>query len=380
MTSTSPLEGFTAVELGHNVAGPVGGQILAELGARVIKVEEPERGDAARHWPPVVEGSSVVYRALNRSKAGVTVDFSDPDELASLKQLIMEDADVVLQNLRPGVVERFGLDAKVLRAAKPALVYCNIGAYGAEGPMAGKPGYDVLMQGYAGLMSVQGEPGGPPMRAGSSINDIGTGMWAAISIQAALLERSRTGIGGVIDLSLYETGVSWLSIHLASYLATGKADGKQGSGNAYITPYQAFRCRDGHMMIGAANDALFAKTATVLGKTEWIEDPRFRVNADRVAHRHTLVPMMEKVLMADDAANWVAKFDAAGVPACPIRDVPQVADCPQTAALGLVQEAPDDPSVRLIGLPVNLDGVRPQMRRSPPSLGRDNGAVFGPAD
>jgi len=374
MTSTSPLEGYVVVELGHNVAGPVGGQILAELGARVVKVEDPGTGDAARHWPPVVDGISTVYRALNRSKAGVTVDFRDVDQLAALKKLILEDADVVLQNLRPGVVERFGLDAETLRGEKPALVYCNIGAYGAIGPMAGKPGYDVLMQGYAGLMSVQGEPGGPPMRAGSSINDIGTGMWAALSIQAALLERVRTGIGGVVDLSLYETGLSWLAIHLGTFMATGRAEGKQGSGNAYITPYQAFKARDSHMMIGAANDVLFAKTATVLGKPEWIDDPRYVKNIDRVGERHDLVAKMEAVLETDDVANWVAKFDAAGVPACPIRDVPEVAACQQTEALGI---APDDPSVRLIGLPLSLDGERPPMRRSPPSLGRDNQDVFG---
>ena len=377
MTSTSPLEGYVVVELGHNVAGPVGGQILAELGARVVKVEDPGTGDAARHWPPVVDGISTVYRALNRSKAGVTVDFRDVDQLAALKKLILEDADVVLQNLRPGVVERFGLDAETLRGEKPALVYCNIGAYGAIGPMAGKPGYDVLMQGYAGLMSVQGEPGGPPMRAGSSINDIGTGMWAALSIQAALLERVRTGIGGVVDLSLYETGLSWLAIHLGTFMATGRAEGKQGSGNAYITPYQAFKARDSHMMIGAANDVLFAKTATVLGKPEWIDDPRYVKNIDRVGERHDLVAKMEAVLETDDVANWVAKFDAAGVPACPIRDVPEVAACQQTEALGIAQIAPDDPSVRLIGLPLSLDGERPPMRRSPPSLGRDNQDVFG---
>lgn len=377
MTSTSPLSGFTMVELGHNVAGPVAGQILAELGARVVKVEDPGKGDAARHWPPVTDGSSTVFRALNRSKAGVTVDFRDDGQLAQLKRFILEEADVVLQNLRPGVVERFGLDAETLRAEKPALVYCNIGAYGAVGPMAGKPGYDVLMQGYAGLMSVQGEPGGPPMRAGSSINDIGTGMWGAISIQSALLERSRTGIGGVIDLSLYETGVSWISIHLSTFLATGNEEGKQGSGNAYITPYQAFKARDGHMMIGAANDVLYGKACHVLGRPEWIDDPRYVKNADRVARRRELIPMIEAELARDDVANWVAKFDAAGVPACPIRSVPEVAECPQTAALGIAQPAPDDPNLRLIGLPMSLDGERPPMRRSPPGLGRDNQDIFG---
>ncbi len=377
MTSTSPLSGFVVVELGHNVAGPVGGQILAELGAKVVKVEDPGKGDAARHWPPVVDGISTVYRALNRSKAGVTVDFNDAGQLAGLKALILDEADVVLQNLRPGVVEKYGLDAETLRAEKPALVYANIGAYGAEGPMAGKPGYDVLMQGYAGLMSVQGEPGGAPMRAGSSINDVGTGMWAALSIQAALLERMRTGEGGVIELSLYETGVSWISIHLSTYLATGRAEGKQGSGNAYITPYQAFQARDGHMMIGAANDVLFAKTAAVLGHPEWPDNPRYAKNADRVGVRHELIAKMEAVLQTDDVMNWVVKFDAAGVPACPIRDVPEVANCPQTEALGLIQEAPDNPDVRSIGLPFSLDGDRPPMRKQPPSLGRDNKAVFG---
>jgi crotonobetainyl-CoA:carnitine CoA-transferase CaiB-like acyl-CoA transferase len=377
MTSVSPLSDFLIVELGHNVAGPVGGQILAELGATVIKVEDPGKGDAARHWPPVKDGSSIVYKALNRSKSGVTVDFNNSSQLTELKELIIQKADAVIQNLRPGVVEKYGLDAETLRAEKPALIYCNIGAYGAVGPMSGKPGYDVLMQGYGGLMSVQGEPNGPPMRAGSSINDIGTGMWAAIAIQAALLERSRTGDGGVIDLSLYETAVSWISIHLASYLSTGKAEGKQGSGNAYITPYQAFRARDGHLMIGAANDVLFAKTAAVLGKPEWPIDPKYAKNADRVARRMELVPMIEAELAKDDVSTWVARFDAAGVPACPIRDVMEVADCPQTAALGLAQQSPDDPSLRLIGLPLSMNGTRPPMRNSPPELGRDNKTVFG---
>lgn len=377
MTSTSPLSDYVVVELGHNVAGPVGGQVLAELGARVVKVEDPGRGDAARHWPPIVDGASTVYRTLNRSKAGVTVDFNDPAELEGLKRLIQEEADVVLQNLRPGVVEKYGLDAKTLRKAKPALIYCNIGAYGAVGPMAGKPGYDVLMQGYAGLMSVQGEPGAPPMRAGASINDIGTGMWAAISIQAALLERTKTGEGGVIDLSLYETAVSWVSTHLGTYVATGRDEGKQGSGNAYITPYQAFQARDGHMMIGAANDVLFQKAAKVLGHPEWIEHVDYATNAVRVANRKTLVPMIEAALASDDVATWVERFDAVGVPACPIRDITTVAECPQTAALGIIQTAPDDPSVKSVGLPLSFDSVRPPMRKSPPSLGRDNKSVFG---
>src|ERR1700691_3381725 len=230
MSSTKPLAGITVVEIGHSIAAPYAGMILGELGGEVIKVENPQGGDACRGWgPPFADGAATCFHAVNRAKGGITVDLADPQEAARLRTLILERADVVIHNLKAGALDRYGLGAAELTAAKPDLVCCNLGAFGATGPLRERPGYDPMMQAYSGLMSLLGEDGRPPVRVPASIVDMGAGMWSVIGILAALQERGRTGKGGIVDTSLYETGLSWMAILLAAYLADGNIPARHGS-------------------------------------------------------------------------------------------------------------------------------------------------------
>src|SRR5579875_1787006 len=241
MSTTRPLSGLCVIEIGHSIAAPYAGMILGELGAEVIKVENPQGGDAARGWgPPFAEGAATCFHAVNRGKRGITVDLADPRAAGRLRELIQARADVVIHNLKYGALDKYGLSGAALVAEKPSLIYCNLGAFGASGPLRERPGYDPLMQAYSGLMSLLGEDGRPPVRVTVSIIDIATGMWAVIAILAALQERAKNGRGGVIDTSLYETALAWMTIPLAAYLADGRIPARCGSGVEMIVPYQAF--------------------------------------------------------------------------------------------------------------------------------------------
>jgi crotonobetainyl-CoA:carnitine CoA-transferase CaiB-like acyl-CoA transferase len=270
-----PLEGITVLELGHSVAAPYAGLILADLGARVIKVENPKGGDYARGWgPPFWKDTASSFLCLNRGKDGITVDFSREEDVRALKKLIIEEADAVIQNLRPGILERFDLTPAILRAEKPSLIWCDIGAFGDRGPLAAKPGYDPLAQASTGIMSVTGEGDRPPVRVGISLIDMGSGMWTVIGLLASLLARTATGEGAHVATSLYETGLAWMTIPLASYGASGKVGRPYGSGIAEIVPYQAFRTSDGWLMIAAGNDNLFRKLCKAIGLGALAESPR----------------------------------------------------------------------------------------------------------
>ncbi len=370
-TSALPLAGRVVIELGHSVAAPFAGQILADLGAEVIKVEKPG-GDDARKWgPPFVDGAAATFQTLNRSKRSLVLDLRDPVDFARLVGLVDERADVVLQNMRPGQVDALRLDAATLRARKPALVYCNLGAFGAGGPLATRPGYDPLMQAFSGIMSVVGEPGGNPVRVGPSIVDMGAGMWAAMGIVSLLLRRETTGEGGVVDVSLFETAATWMTMYSAQYLASGQMPGKNGSGQLGIVPYRAYRTADGDLVVAAGNDGLFRRLAQVVGHAEWADDPRFRTNPDRVAHAQELYPMLERCFAARGNTDWIALLDEAGIPCAPVQDVAGMLEHPQTRALGLLQEVPGS-SIPLLGLPMRFDGQRPRPRSCSPALGEMN--------
>ena len=289
MTAATPLSDITVIELGHSVAAPYAAEILADLGATVIKVEKRDGGDDARQWaPPYWHGSSAIFQSLNRNKFSVTVDLRDERERASLVRLIEERADVLIQNLRPGMVEELGLDAATLRARNKRLIYCGIGAFGRAGPLARRPGYDPLMQAFGGLMSVTGEAGEPPVRVGTSIIDMGAGLWSAIGILSALHHRTATGEGTTVDTSLYETALAWMTYHAANYQASGEVPKRHGSGTFGIVPYRGYATRDGYLLIGAANNTLFRKVAAALGHPEWADDARFLDNPRRVENRIAL--------------------------------------------------------------------------------------------
>ena len=254
-----PLSGIVVVELGHSVAAPAAGQILGDLGAEVVKIEKPG-GDDARKWgPPFLDGQAATFQAFNRNKRSVVCELRDPPQRARLVDFIVRKADVVLQNLRPGQVDELGLDAAALCGKKPSLVYCNVGAFGARGPLKDKPGYDPLMQAFGGIMSVTGEEGRPPVRVGPSIVDQGTALWGVVGILSALYRRRDTGKGGVVDVSLFETAAAWMGIHAAQYLGSGEIPLRHGSGQGGIAPYKAYLTKDGYLVVAAGNDALFEK-------------------------------------------------------------------------------------------------------------------------
>jgi crotonobetainyl-CoA:carnitine CoA-transferase CaiB-like acyl-CoA transferase len=376
MATAKPLAGITVVEIGHSIAAPFAGLILSELGADVLKVENPKGGDHARGWgPPFWEDTAAAYHAFNRGKKGLAIDFADPVAAGELRRLVVERADVVIQNLRAGVIDGYGLGPDSLLAERPDLIYCNLAAFGDSGPLAAKPGYDPLVQAFAGLMSITGEGGGrPPVRVGVSLNDMGAGMWSVIAILATLNERTRTGLGGRVSTSLYETALSWLTLPMASYQASGEVRRPHGSGVPEIVPYQCFATRDGWLMIAAGNDTLYRKLCTVLRHPEWSSDPRFQENAGRVANRDVLIPMLEAVIRDEPLTELAGRLDALGIPNAPLQDIAQVASHPQTQALGMMQ-AEREGGLPLLGLPISFDGERPALKWPAPKLGEHNSTL-----
>ncbi|MDQ3889730.1 MAG: CoA transferase [Actinomycetota bacterium] len=374
----SPLAGIRVLEVTTSLAGPYCTLILGALGADVVKVEPPGRGDDTRGWgPPFWNGESAMYLAANAGKRSLALDLRSPDGRAAVLRLA-ERTDVFVQNLRPGLIDRLGLGFDDVSGRNPRVVYCSIGAFGARGPLRHDPGYDPLMQAAGGIMSVTGEPDGPPLRAGVSVVDQATGMWGVIAVLAALRARDEGAAAQLVDLSLYETAVSWLPYQIAGYLASGKIPRRLGSALGIIAPYQAFPAADGWLMVAAGNDRLFAALCRELDVPELADDPRFRTNADRVAHRDELASLLAERFRAEPWATWLARLRAAGVPAAPIQDVAEVVADEQTAALGLLQELshPAIPALRLVAPPVSVDEERLSYGRRPPALGEHSREVL----
>jgi crotonobetainyl-CoA:carnitine CoA-transferase CaiB-like acyl-CoA transferase len=370
-----PLAGITVIELGHSVAAPYAGLILADLGARVVKVENPGSGDYARGWgPPFWKETASVFHSLNRGKQGITVDFSRKDEVDALKSLIAEEADAIIQNLRPGILEKFGLTAEALCGSKPSLIWCDIGAFGTAGPLAKKPGYDPLAQASTGIMSVTGEGGRPPVRVGVSLVDMGAGMWTVIGLLAALVARNTSNKGRVVSTSLYETGLAWMTVPLAGYAANGEVRKAFGSGTAEIAPYQAFETSDGWLMIAAGNDNLFGKLCGALALDELARNPDFATNTGRVVNRARLIPEIADAVRLYTTEALGQVLDAAGVPNAPLLTVDQVAEHPQTRALDMTVRCQGD-DIELMGIPLTFDGARPRARTVAPKLGEHNAVL-----
>jgi crotonobetainyl-CoA:carnitine CoA-transferase CaiB-like acyl-CoA transferase len=361
LTEFAPLNGIRVVDVTASLAGPSCTQLLAALGADVVKVE-PREGDHARAWgPPFVGGGDgALFFAANAGKRSLALDLAeDLDVVLAL----VDEADVFVQSLRPGLAEQRGLGAEALRVRNPRLVYCTIGAYGNAGPLADRPGYDPLMQAATGLMSVTGEPDGPPVRAGVSLIDFATGQWAAIGILAALLERGQSGAGRTIDTSLYETALALLSSQIAAFAVTGVAPGRHGSAFPLIAPYEVFPTSDGSLMIVAGSDGLYERLRRVL---DMPDDARFRTNPDRVQNREALVALMSEKLRTRTSAEWESELAVAGVPASPVRDVGEAFAHEQTQALGILQQLGDGTTV---SPPLTVDGERIRHRTPPPKLG-----------
>src|SRR5499425_750174 len=356
-----PLAGVLVADLTQNVAGPLCTQILGDLGAEVIKVERPGRGDDARAWAPPYWGEeSATFMGVNRNKRSLAVDMKQADGRAVVERLIGR-ADVLVQSLRAGVIEELGLGWERAREINPRLVYCSVTAFGTEGPLRYRPGYDPLMQAYGGIMSFTGHPGAAPARVPVSLVDMGTGLWAVTAILAALRERDRTGRGAHVTTALFDTALAWTTFQMSNHLASGEVPAPQGSGTPMIAPYEAFPSRDAWVMIAAGSDALFAKCCAALGLFELASDPRFATNPDRVRNRTVLYEAMAAVTRTLSSEELLSRLQKVGVPTAPILTLDRIVGEAQTEASGMLIAAkhPRVPDYRALGLPIKWDGERP---------------------
>lgn len=371
-----PLENTVVVELGHSVAAPIAGLVLAELGATVIKIENPQGGDDARNWgPPFLHGAASMFQAINRNKRSAAIDLKDEAERETLRRYIVAHADIVVQNMRPGLVERYRLDAASLRKDRPALIYCNLTAFGAAGPLKDSPGYDPLLQAFGGLMSVTGHEGAEPVRTGPSIIDQGAGMWAVIGILSALLRRNETGEGCEVNTSLFETALSWMCMATAMYLASGRVPKRGGSENGGMAPYKAYQASDGWVVIAAANDNLFRRFAQAAGYPEWADDPDMSSNSNRVRNREKVNALVAEAIIMKPRQYWIDALAAVSVPCAPLQSLDEVLAHPQTQAVEMLQTSADG-RFQLMGLPLQFDGERPAFRKNPPALAEDTGMLM----
>ena len=371
-----PLEGIRVIELGGAFAGPFAAGILARMGADVIKVERPE-GDDARGWgPPFWNGVSPAYLAMNSDKRGITLDLKDPTDVAWLMDEVGR-SDVLVHNMRPGVMEELGLGSDVMLAKNPRLVYAAIWALGRTGPLKLNPGFEPMVQAFSGLMAMNGDEDSPPTRVGTSLLDFGTGMWAAMGALAGIIQRGRTGRGCVVDASLLETALGWLTGHYASYRISGEVPVRHRTGSSRLIPFEGFETKNGEIIIAAGNDRLFAKLATALGHPEWATDPRYAKNTGRSAHKADILGKIREIVATRTKGEWVDILEAAGVPCAPIHSLPEIVEHPQTKAIQMLQPVPGAENLELVALPLNFDGEKPRIRRAPPTLGEHNAEIRG---
>lgn len=375
------LEGIRVLDLSRVLAGPWCTQLLADLGADVIKIERPGVGDDTRHWGPPWHGEgedrvAAYFLAANRGKRSAAIDFSQPDG-ADLVRRLAGKSDVVVENFKVGGLGKFGLDAATLRAANPRLIYASITGFGQDGPYKDRAGYDYIIQGMSGLMSITGQPdgvpGGEPMRVGVAVVDLFTGMYTTSAILAALVRRGVTGEGATIDSALFDVSLAMLANQASNALVSGQDPPRQGNTHPNIVPYQPFACADQPLIIAVGNDRQFTKLAAILGAPEWAADERFATNAARVANRADLIPLIADRLAQRPAADWFAQLDAAGIPAGPINRVRQALNDPQTAYRQLVREMD---RFRLMGSPVRMNGERAEADLPPPRLGEHTEEVL----
>ncbi|PCG15351.1 MULTISPECIES: CaiB/BaiF CoA transferase family protein [Sphingomonas] len=383
MTDTTPprpLAGVRVLELARILAGPWAGQLLADLGADVIKVERPGEGDDTRHWgPPFLTGadgadlSAAYYHACNRGKRSVAVDIATPEGQARVRALAA-GADVVIENYKVGGLVKYGLDAAALRAADPRLIVCSVTGFGQDGPYAHRAGYDFIVQGMGGIMSITGEPDGPPQKGGVAFADLFTGVYSVVAILAALHDRARTGTGTHIDMALLDTQVAVLGNQALNWMASGVVPARMGNGHANLTPYQSFPTADGDLIIAVGNDRQFAKLCDVLGVPTMAGDTRFATNPARVTNRAALLPLVTARTVLWPSADLLAALEAAGVPVGPVNRIDQVFADPQVIARGMRLVVDGLPG---LAAPITYDGMRIRADRASPRLGEHQDADWG---
>lgn len=373
MPRSGPLGHVTVVDLTRVLAGPFCTLVLADLGARVIKVERPDRGDDARHIGPFVGGRSAYFASVNRGKESIALDLRGEADRAVFERLLAR-ADVLAENFRPGALERLGYGWERLHARFPRLVVAATSGFGQTGPYAERPAYDMVVQAMGGIMSLTGQPGGEPTRVGTSIGDLAAGLFTAVAVSAALAERERTGLGRRVDVGMLDCQVALLENALARYGATGHVPGPLGSRHPSIAPFEAYRARDGHLVIAAGNDALFERLCGVLGRPELAVDARFATPAARVEHVEALKSALEEALAQRDVADWLSRLEGEGIPCGPIQDVADLARDPQLEARNMLLRVadPEAGALRLAGNPMKLSDL-PDPQERPPAPALDEG-------
>ena len=372
------LAGIRVLDLTRVLAGPLCTMWLADMGADVVKVEQPGKGDDTRGWgPPFVGKESAYFLGVNRNKRSLSLDLKSPEGARIVRQLARQ-ADVVVDNFKLGTLDRFGLGEDFFAEHAPQAVRCTISGYGSTGPTAGRPGYDFILQAETGLMAITGDPDGPAMKLGVAIVDICTGMMATMSILGALQARERTGRGQRTEVCLHDTGLQMLANVAANHLASGSPAGRYGNGHPNIVPYRTFDVADGELAVAVGNDTQFARFAELIGHPEWAEDPRFARNRDRVEHRELIDGLIQGAMATRTRAEWLAALDGAGIPAGPINSVAEALSSDQTLARDMVTivEHPQAGDVRMLGLPFRFDDTPASVRRPPPTVGEHTDEVL----
>ena len=372
------LDGIRVLDLSRVIAGPWCGALLGDFGADVIKVEDTGEGDESRTWPPRKDGETAAYLLFNRNKRGMTLDLKSPEGVEVIKALVRK-SDVLVENFRTGTMESFGLGYDVLAEINPRLIYCSVSAFGRTGPRKDSPGYEALMQAFSGIMSITGEPGGPPVRSAVSFLDLTTGILCALGVTAAVHQRERTGLGQRVDGSLLDTAIALLAYHAEGYLLAGLVPKALGSGHPSLSPYRNFKCRDGQwIFIAAANDRFWGKLTRALDLEAMAADPRFMKNGDRVAHRAELEAMLEKIIGEYDREPLLKRLEEADVPATPVNTVDQVMNDPQTIARGMIERVvhPKLGEIPVVGTPLKFSRMNPGVRRAAPLRGEHTDAVL----
>ncbi len=379
-----PLAGIKVLDMSRILAGPSSTQLLGDYGADVVKIERPGMGDDTRKWgPPYVRdaagnetGESAYYLAANRNKRSVAVDISTSDGALMIKALA-EKADILVENYKLGGLKKYGLDYEAIREVNPAIIYCSITGFGQTGPNAHLPGYDLMAQGYGGIMSLTGEPEGAPMKVGVGIADIMCGMYAATAVLAALRHREATGEGQHIDVALVDSQIAWLINEGTNYLQSGEVPKRRGNGHPNIVPYQVFAAKDGHLIVAVGNDSQFARFCDIIGLAALADDPAYASNIKRIENREALIPMIEAKMGAMEKQALLAAMKAANVPCGEVNDLAEVFASDQVAARGMVVEMQHPHSmVKLIGNPVKFSQTPVRYRHAPPLCGADTAAVL----
>ncbi len=376
--ANGPLHGVRVLDLSRVLAGPYCSMFLGDLGAEVVKIEQPGTGDDTRSWgPPFQGGESAYFLCVNRNKRSVTLDLRTPDGIDLLRRLARE-ADVLMENFRPGTLAGWGLSEAEIRRRNPRLIYASLSAFGANGPMKDRPGYDLAVQAWGGLMSITGAADGEPSKVGVAIIDIVAGLMLGKSIAAALYAREKTGEGQRIETSLMEAQVASLINAGSNYLVTGKAPGRWGNAHPNIVPYQSFATADGHLVVAVANEAIWARFCDGAGRPELEADPRFDTNAHRVENRDAIIAILGEMFRSRPGQEWIELMNRAGVPCSPVQDISQVFNSPQVLATEMLREIdhPTAGKVRMAGLPVKFSGTPASIRLAPPLLGEHNDQVL----